>query len=397
MDLQSVSEVNVGLVLKNRISVLAIRPEELISPYDKIIKDIQKCGVVDMTDLAQKYGPNIINAALHAVENMNGLGELANWPKILQESSAMYQAGIKMEKLAGKLQRGEVIDWTQVNVLSRSTQMKLSEGMVKMSDIEAGEVPFVKTGWKVLDDHTGGLPEVGLVVVGGRPGVGKTWFMVNLTTCYTKLHTDKTTAIFSLEMILKEIANRYKGAEILESHKPSKEEQERLYLCERPMSGEEIIQACTTIPNLGLVCIDFADLTIRGEADEGSMSTLYKTLALGAKELGCTIILFSQLSGSTGIPKPSNLRWTRLAEALGWMVIMLYDPSTDWTVDDNNEETNKALPVMDGSAYIIVWKVRGGFRQHKDDAPGAICVPFKGKFGWHQSKSKWFSLKKYER
>jgi Mrp family chromosome partitioning ATPase len=348
-----------------------------------------------MTDLAEKYGPNIINAALHATENMNGLGELAKWPTILENSFASYEAGIKMEKMAKKLQEGQVIDWSQVSMLSRSAQMKLSDGLVRMSEVEAGEIPFVKTGMKSLDDHTGGIPKVGLVVVGGRPGVGKTWFMVNLSTSYAKLHTEETTAIFSLEMLLREVTNRYKGDEILDSHKPTEEEQQRLFICERPMSGEEIIQACTTIPNLGLVCIDFADLAVPGEVNEGSMSLLYKTLALGAKELGCAIILFAQLNGSNGIPKPSNLRWTRLSEAFAWMVIMLYDPASDWTVDEADKED--ALTVIDNSAYIIVWKVRGGFRLHRNDAPGAICVPFSGRYGWHLTKSKWFTLKKYER
>jgi replicative DNA helicase len=168
-----------------------------------------------------------------------------------------------------------------------------------------------------------------------------------------------------------------------------------MYICEKILSAEEIIQTCTTIPDLGLVCIDFADLTIRGEANESTMSVLYKTLAAGAKELGCTIILLSQLTRRSGIPKPSDLRWTGLAEALGWMIMMLYDPATDWTVEEDSKEDT--LPVADGSAYILVWKVRGGFRKHVDDAPGAICIPFKGKFGWHNSKSRWFTLKKYER
>ena len=73
--------------------------------------------------------------------------------------------------------------------------------------------------------------------------------------------------------------------------------------------------------------------------------------------------------------------------------MMLYDPATDWTTEDQDEE----LTIVDGHAYIIVWKVRGGFRKHIEDSPGAICITFRGALGWHGSKSRWFTLKKYER
>lgn len=367
--------------------------DHLIAPYNKILKDIQTQGKIDLTDLALRYGPTVINAALDAAKATQGLANETNWPRVLEESYAAFQAGQVLEKLSKKLLAGDSIDWSKVSELSRSTQLKLAQDLVPLSDIVPGAMPFVETGWKAFDDHVGGLPEIGLVVAGGRPGVGKTWFMVKLVTSYVKAHRDKSVAVFSLEMVLSEIAARFKGDSIPESSQPDLDAQHRMLMCDKILSADEIIQMCSTIPNLGLVCIDFADLTIRGAADEAAMSVLYKTLAAGAKELGCTIVLLSQLARRNGIPKPSDLRYTGLAEALGWMILMLYDPSSDWTVD-GTEET--VLPVIDHAAYIIVWKVRGGFRRHAEDAPGAICIPFKGKFGWHAHQSKWFTLRKYE-
>lgn len=370
-----------------------MRSEVLIAPYNKILADIQKMGRIDLTTLSMAYGPTVINSALDAARGVGGLALNTNWPKVLEESWAMHQAGATLEKLGKKLQNGEPIDWSKVTTLSRSAQLKLSEDLIPLSDIEPGAMPFVCTGWKAFDEHVGGLPEIGLVVVGGRPGVGKTWYMVKTVTSYAKAHPDKSVAVFSLEMVLAEIAARFKGESIPESNRPDEDTQKRMLMCEKILSAEEIVQMCTTIPNLGLVCIDFADLTIRGAADEAAMSVLYKTLAAGAKEIGCTIILLSQLARRNGIPKPSDLRYTGLAEALGWMILMLYDPATDWTVEDQEDKT---LPVIDRTAYIIVWKVRGGFRRHVDDSPGAICIPFRGKFGWHDRQSKWFTLRKYE-
>src|SRR5512143_3211732 len=99
MELLEASEINVGLVLTKRLSPLAVRHEILISPYGKLMKDIHTSGKIDITELTLKYGPTVINAALHSVSNMNGLGELANWPRVLEECYAMYEAGTALEKM----------------------------------------------------------------------------------------------------------------------------------------------------------------------------------------------------------------------------------------------------------------------------------------------------------
>jgi replicative DNA helicase len=88
---------------------------------------------------------------------------------------------------------------------------------------------------------------------------------------------------------------------------------------------------------------------------------------------------------------------TGLAEALAWMVLMLYNPTTDWHSEpEGREEYFLPERVYSGSqtGYVICWKVRGGFRKHLEDSPGAIAIPFRGDTGWHGTKGKWFSLKK---
>jgi hypothetical protein len=65
---------------------------------------------------------------------------------------------------------------------------------------------------------------------------------------------------------------------------------------------------------------------------------------------------------------------------------MLHNPLVGW---DSTEETS--LPKQKQSAYILVWKMRGGFRKHLNDSPGAIMIPFRGDKGWGD-KSRWFTL-----
>lgn len=78
---------------------------------------------------------------------------------------------------------------------------------------------------------------------------------------------------------------------------------------------------------------------------------------------------------------------TGMAEALSWMILMLYNPNTDW----NSPNADSGLPPRDGSAYCVVWAVRGGIRKHESQ-PGAIQLKFDGKTGWGDFAEGWIKL-----
>jgi replicative DNA helicase len=212
--------------------------------------------------------------------------------------------------------------------------------------------------------------------------------MVGLAGCYATAHPDEQVAIFTLEMMKQEIALRFKEV----SHLP-KEVMERIQINDSILTPEEVVSKASSFEHLGLVCVDFADLLIKGETTESTMAHIYRTFMLGAKQLSCPIVLLSQLNRgySGGIPRPTDIRYTGLAEALAWMILMLYNPSNDFF----GGEEDDTLSIVDGTAYIICWKIRGGFRMHPDDSPGAIQIPFRGSRGWKIDNSgRWFSLKK---
>lgn len=387
MNWSEASEVVIGLILKNKVFVNQVRPEMFIPPYDHIVR-LLKAGDVQVEKLIEKVGLNPVQASIEAAKRVNGLGD-SDWVGILQNSALYYDAGNKMERFGRKLQMGETdIDWATISSIAHNAQQGIGGEFVSLSDIEPGEVPFKLTGFKALDEHLGGLPEVGQVVVAAPPGTGKTTFMVGLAGCYAQAHPNEQVAIFTLEMMKQEIALRFKEVATL-----SDESRSRIQINDAVLTPEEVVNKASSIEKLGLVCIDFADLLIKGETTESTMAHIYRTFMLGAKQLGCPIVLLSQLNrGYTGgIPRPTDIRYTGLAEALAWMILMLYNPSNDFF----GGEEDDTLAIVDGTAYIICWKVRGGFRYHKDDSPGAIRVPFKGSKGWRTDHSgKWFSLKK---
>lgn len=380
-----VSEIVTGLSLKNRIATNAIRTETVMPPYNEIIKMVKEGK--DHEEIIEKVGLSPVQSAFDAEKSVNGTGD-KDWIRILENSYELFATGQRLEKTGRKMQSGETPDISSIRYeLSKFDGGKT--GRKRLADIESSEIPFILTGWPPIDDHLGGIPEVGLIVIAGNPGVGKTSLMAKLSTRFAKKHPTKTVAIYSLEMILEEISMRFREIE-----KSMKDVEDRIEINADPMTTDEIIADAARIDNLGLVVIDFADYLVRGEITESSMGMIYRTLSIGSKLLHCPIILLSQLSRSYGggIPRPKNIRWTSLAEILAWMLLMLYNPETDFY--EENEKDREVLPVMEKTAYIIAWKVRGGFRSHRDDSPGAIATGFSGEKGWFTDKSKWFSLKK---
>lgn len=374
--------------MKGRIAPNAVRPELLMPPYDKMIKLIQN-GVTEPEELTIQLGISAVRAGFDSVYNMNGYGE-ADWLSILETTAVYQQAGIQMEKYGQKLQRGETIDWSRITYYADLAQKNQGGDFTPLSEIEDSDFPFVETGFKPIDDHLGGIPEVGVIAVGGASTSGKTWLWVSLSSQFAKIHEDKKIAFFSIEMILPEIKARYDAMKLPE------EAAKRIMINPHPVTVEEVIAKAATIDNLGLVGIDFADLLVRGETSTSTMEHIYRTLMVGAKTLGVPIVLLSQLSNYYGgCPTPNKFRWTRLAEALAWMVLMTYNPSTDWFGEEESKNCN--LPVIKNTAYLLCWKVRGGFRKHMDDSPGAILVDFRGNMGWNPTKSgRWFMLKDIE-
>jgi len=384
MNWESSSEIVAGLIIEGKCAPHSVRKDMFFPPYDEIVARIQKGDCIE--DVITKVGINPIQVAKEASHSLNGLSS-ANWVKILEDTAISFTSGTKLRKFGEKLEKGEEVDWSQVNFIASRAMENIGGNFTPMSDIEAMEVPFKKTGFRPIDDHLGGLPQVGQVVLAASPGTGKTTLMANLAGCWIKEHPGERIAIFTLEMMASELKMRFN-----EVVKLSKEEMERLLINDEPfLTPEDIIAKASTIENLGLVCIDFADLLVKGESSESSVAIIYRTFMLGAKKLGCPIVLLSQLSRSYdgGLPRPFHIRYTGLAEALAWMILMLYNPNNDWFKEGDEE----ILPAVEGRAYMLCWKCRGGFRIH--DAPGAIQIPYKGNKGWrYDVPGKWFSLSK---
>ena len=340
------SEVVTGLVLEGRLSPVHVKEETLFQPYDQIIRLKKQNPNITPEELVEKCGIETISTAHEAVKNMNGIGEL-KWVEILNNKYQEYAVGQRLEKMSKKLLRGEEINWAELSELTRKAQEGLGNDFVPLSEVKDGGLPFMRSGWDAIDTHLGGIPEVGMIIIGGDPGIGKTTAMAQFALCFAKEYPEKNIAIFSLEMILGELKERINGLDTFDEKVSN-----RILLNESPLSADEIINKAATIENLGLICVDFADLVVE-ENTEAAYSKMYRTFMFGAKLLHVPIIVLVQLlKNKSGFPRPSQLRYTKMCEAFAWMILMLYDPSKDW---DSEDGTKATLPAHRNGAYILAW------------------------------------------
>ena len=215
------------------------------------------------------------------------------------------------------------------------------------ADADIGE----KSGFTELDGYIGGFGKGNLVIVGARPGVGKTSFCLNLATNIAK-SSGKAVCIFSLEMINEELVQRIISsesmveAEKLRSGRLEKQDWENVATACSTIAGTDIYIDDTSnitltsmkaklrrVNNLGLVVIDYLQLMEpevkrKDGSKANEVADISRGLKLLAKELKVPIIVCSQLNRSTEKEKErkpmlSDLRDSGAIEQDADMIIFL--------------------------------------------------------------------------
>ena len=245
----------------------------------------------------------------------------------------------------------------------------------------SGEVPGQRTGFMRLDDMlNGGLQPSDLVIVAGRPSMGKTAF--SLTVANTIASSGKAVAVFSLEMDDKQLAYRLFASEagiesgLLKKGLVGPRQMESLAVAlgelgERPMwiddsfcpSFAHIRSQCRRLAarqgGLGLVFIDYLQLMDDNSNGGGSnrviqLGVLTRQLKMLARDLQCPVLVLSQLSRGVESrtnkrPMMSDLRESGSIEQDSDLIMMLY-----------REEYYDPETPDKGIAEVIITKNRNG-------------------------------------
>ena len=244
------------------------------------------------------------------------------------------------------------------------------------------KIDGVRTGFSGLDRVLVQLGKGDLVLIGARPGMGKTSFALNIATNVAKA-TKKSVCIFSLEMSAEQLVTRILSSEAmvnsysLRSGQISPDDWVRLSDATTDLGGCEIFIDDTSgvtptemkaklrrIPNLGLVVIDYLQLMTTGKNVDSrvqEVGEISRTLKLMAKELGVPVVCCAQLSRgpeknrTSKRPMLSDLRDSGSIEQDADVVIFLYREEYYKNVaEDTGEEVENNI------AEVIVQKNRHG-------------------------------------
>lgn len=206
------------------------------------------------------------------------------------------------------------------------------------------------TGFSALDRTIVGLGEGDLVLIGARPGMGKTSFAMNIATNIAK-SSQKNVCVFSLEMSAEQLASRMLSSEALvdsyaiRSGNLTTDQYKKLADAAADLSESNILIDDTTgitvtrmkaklrrVKNLGLVVVDYLQL-MQGERNGDNrvleVGDISRGLKILAKELKIPVICCAQLSRGPESrtdkrPMLSDLRDSGAIEQDADIVMFLY-------------------------------------------------------------------------
>jgi len=261
-----------------------------------------------------------------------------------------------------------------------NSAMKTVEGRYENKNLITG----VTTGYKYLDEKTAGLQKSDLVIIAGRPSMGKTAFALNIIQNYTSAVDEAVVAVFSLEMSAEQLVMRLLSSEArVDAQKMrtgfiNKGEWSKLALAAGRMYKRQVhiddTPAMTVMEmrgkarrlqaekgRLDLVVIDYLQLmdspaTKRAEGRVQEISSITRSLKQLAKELAVPVVVISQLSRKVedrvGSKRPqlSDLRESGSIEQDADLVLFVY----------REEYYAKDKPEAQNIAEIIIGKQRNG-------------------------------------
>ena len=256
-----------------------------------------------------------------------------------------------------------------------------------------GSLTGLTTGFTDLDKMTSGWQKSDLVIVAGRPSMGKTAFAMNLVE-NAVMSTDEPVLVFSLEMPAQSLIFRMLSSmgkldqTNLRTGKLTDEDWPGLNsavakLKDRPLfiddsaalSPMEMRARARRIArehggSLGMVVVDYLQLMqIKGFGDNrvGEISEISRSLKLLAREFKCPVIALSQLNRSleqrpNKRPVMSDLRESGAIEQDADIISFIY----------RDEVYNEDSPDK-GVAEVIIGK-------HRNGPIGTVRLSFVGKY-----------------
>ncbi|OUD14644.1 replicative DNA helicase [Thioflexithrix psekupsensis] len=237
----------------------------------------------------------------------------------------------------------------------------------------------ISTGFKDFDDQTSGLQASDLIIIAGRPAMGKTTFAMNIAE-YVALSSQMPVAVFSMEMPAEQLAMRLIASlsrinlQSVRTGKLHDEDWPRITSAISQLSNAKLFiddsaalsptelrarsrRLAREYGQLGLIVVDYLQLMqIPGHKENrtNEISEISRSLKALAKELNVPVIALSQLNRGleqrpNKRPVMSDLRESGAIEQDADVIVFIY---RDEVYHENSDDK--------GTAEIIISKQRNG-------------------------------------
>jgi len=331
------------------------------------------------------------------VDNVPSAANVANYARIVKEKGVIrglitsateiidscYESGIDVDGVLDKAEHS-IFEISENKVRPSFFPMRdiVKDSFRSIEDLYARKelITGVPTGFEKIDDLTSGLQKSELIIIAGRPSMGKTAFALNIALHAAK-EAQMPAAVFSLEMSKEQLAFRLLASE-------AKVDSQRL---RKGILGETDWPKLTTAAGslseaalfiddtpaitvlemkaksrrlkadigLGLIVVDYIQLMRSGsnhDSREQEISEISRSLKALAKELRVPVVALSQLNRkvedrTNRRPQMADLRESGAIEQDADVIAFIYRDEVYNKAEDNPEK---------GIAEIIIAKQRNG-------------------------------------
>jgi replicative DNA helicase len=351
--------------------------------------DLDRAGGIEYVSTLIDVVPTAANVEYHA--------------RIVRDKAVLRRlveaaTGIIQDVYEGHTAAGEVLDNAEHRVF-QVAQFRRAEEFTRIKELiwptmerieqlqaGAGSVTGVPSGFTDLDRLTAGFQRADLIILAGRPSMGKTAFALNVVQHAAIEHNVKV-AIFSLEMSKDALVQRLLCSEGLVDAQRLRRGQLRdddyprlaraagllgqapIWIDDSasltPLAMRSKARRLKAEHDIGLVIVDYLQL-MQGPSDsenrQQEISYISRSLKALAKELDIPVVALSQLSrapeqrgGEHRRPQLSDLRESGAIEQDADVVCFIYRQEFyDGPVDPKTNES------IEGVAEVILGKQRNG-------------------------------------
>ena len=383
------------------------KPADILTVKEQVIKSHDEESIGGFAYLAQiaENTPSVSNIEAYAkhvrelsiYRQLTKIGkELADTafnPKDIEVNDLLDLSERKIFEIAEQVSRNKQ-EITNVKDIIKDVVNRVDE-MQELKGYKGAE-----TGFSEFDKLTSGLQNGDLIIIAGRPSMGKTALSMNIVE-HVAIHNSTPVAVFSLEMPTEQLvirmissfgridSSKLRDGDMSEidwnsfNHAVRAFEENTILIDETPsITPTEIRAKCRRLkrryPDLGLIMVDYLQLmTVHGKSENRvqEISEISRSLKSLAKEINVPVIALSQLNrgvesraktGKGRIPQMADLRESGSIEQDADIIGFIYR-------DEVYHDDTYTNPEEIGKADLRIAK-------HRNGATGNIKLAFVGQY-----------------